>query len=320
VLDGLRALAPAGSVIVHARGADIAEMAPDPDGDTFADGQPRPQVAKPAAADAQLLDEAVAAAQGADVVVAVVGDNIALIGESRSTATLELFGAQIALLEALAATGKPMAVVLLASKPLVLPPAVLQAAALVCAFNPGMRGGLAVAELLFGHIEPSGRLPISFARHAGQLPIYYNQINGQHGHRYADLTQEPQFAFGEGLSYTSVAFSKLIIAQPELGLRDTLRAQITLSNTGHRPVLETVQVYVHDLVTSVTWAGRELKTYRQLWVQPGEHVVVEIELPVSECSLVNARAQRVVESGEFELLVGSSSRSRDLLSARFLVR
>jgi beta-glucosidase len=262
----------------------------------------------------------VAVAQDSNLVVAVVGDNIALIGESRSTATPELFGAQIALLEALAATGKPMVVVLVASKPLVLPPAVLQAAALVCAFNPGMRGGLAVAELLFGHIEPSGRLPISFARHAGQLPVYYNQINGQHGHRYADLSQDPLFAFGEGLSYTTIAHSDLAIVQPELGLDDTVRARITLTNTGSRPALETVQVYVRDLVTSVTWASHELKTYQQRWVIPGQSVVVTIELPVSDCTLVNARGQRVVEPGEFELLVGNSSRGRDLLAARFSVR
>ena len=133
----------------------------------------------------------------------MVGDRIELVGEGRSTATLELIGGQLALLEALAATGTPLVVVLLASKPHVLPPAVMDAAALVWAANPGMQGGRAIAELLLGLIEPSGRLPISFARHVGQLPIYYNQIRGQHGSRYADLTQSPEFAFGEGLSYST---------------------------------------------------------------------------------------------------------------------
>ena len=319
VLDGLRALAPAGSTVTHARGADIAVMTPDPEGERFDDGQPRPWVAQPAPADRALLAEAVAAAETSDVVVAVVGDMIQLIGESRSTATLELFGAQTALLEALAATGKPMIVVLLASKPQILPSAALDAAAIVNAFNPGMRGGQALAELLFGLIEPSGRLPISFARHAGQLPIYYNQIKGQHGRRYADLTQDPLFAFGEGLSYTTVEYTDLQVLQPDLGLDGTVRVRVTLTNTGRRPALETVQVYVHDLVSSVTWAEKELKTYRQVQVDPGQRVVVELELPVSACSLVNARGLRVVEPGEFELLVGRSSRSRDLLAARFRV-
>jgi beta-glucosidase len=320
VLDGLRALAPAGSQIRYAQGCDIAVMAPDPEGATFEDGQPRPQVASPAPVDAGLIAQAVAAAHDSDVVVAVVGDNIALIGESRSTATLELFGAQTALLEALAATGKPMVVVVMASKPHVLPPVVMNAAAIINAFNPGMRGGQALAELILGHIEPSGRLPISFARHAGQLPIYYNQVIGQHGHRYADLTQDPLFAFGEGLSYTTVRYSDLEVLTPEVGQADMVHAQITLENTGTRPSLETVQVYVRDLISSVTWAVRELKTYQQVWVQPGQRVVVDIDLPVSACTLVNAKGQRVVEPGEFELQVGKSSRGRDLLAARFVVQ
>ena len=319
VLDGLCALGPAGSVITYARGADIAIMTPDPEGATFDDGQPRPWVALPAPVDSALLAEAVAAAQAADVVVAVVGDMIQLIGESRSTATLELFGAQTALLEALAATGKPMVVVLMASKPLILPPAALQAAAIINAFNPGMRGGQALADLLFGHIEPSGRLPISFARHAGQLPIYYNQLNGQHGRRYADLTQDPQFAFGEGLSYTTVEYADLRVLREDWAQEDSLRAQITLTNTGSRSALETVQVYVRDVVSSVTWAEKELKAYQQVQLAPGQSRVVELSLPVRDCSLVNARGERVVEPGEFELLVGRSSRSRDLLAARFRV-
>lgn len=319
VLDGLRALAPAGSTLTHARGADIATMAPDPDGDTFADGQPRPWIAAPAPVDAALLAEAVAAAQAADVVVVVVGDNIALIGESRSTATLALYGAQNALLDAVAATGKPLVVVLVASKPLILPDSALNAGAIVCAFNPGMRGGQALAELLFGQIEPSGRLPISFARHAGQLPVYYNQINGQHGHRYADLTQAPLFAFGEGLSYTTVRYSGLQMVQAAVATGEVLQARITLHNTGSRPALETVQLYVRDLVTSVTWAHLELKAWRQVWLQAGQRLVLDLELPVAECSLVNARGQRVVEPGDFELLVGPSSRSGDLLAARFSV-
>lgn len=317
VLDGLRALAPAGSTIVHARGADIATLAPDPDGDTFEDGQPRPWIAAAAPVDEALLAEAVAAARDADVVVVVVGDNIALVGESRSTATLALFGGQHALIDALAATGKPMVVVLLASKPLILPDAALAASAIVCAFNPGMQGGLALAELLFGQIEPSGRLPISFARHAGQLPVYYNQINGQHGHRYADLTQAPQFAFGEGLSFTNVRYSDLLVSPKSLQRGGLLRAQVALHNTGRRPALETVQVYVRDLVTSVTWANRELKTYRQVWLAAGQRLVVELALPVDDLSLVDAQGRRVVEPGAFELLVGPSSRPCDLLTARF---
>ncbi|MDR7190357.1 beta-glucosidase [Microbacterium sp. BE35] len=319
VLDGLRAHAPADWEITHARGADILALEEDPEGAFFPDGQPRPQVVLPSAPDADLIAEAVAAAEGADCVVAVVGDRIELVGEGRSTATLELVGGQLALLEALAATGTPLVVVLLASKPHVLPRTVTDAAALLWAANPGMRGGQAVAELLLGLIEPSGRLPISFARHAGQLPIYYNQIRGQHGDRYADLTQSPAFAFGEGLSYTTVEYSALRVVEADLRREDTVRALVDLHNTGDRPAHEIVQVYVRDSVTSVSWADKELKAYRHVELQPGETVTVELSLPVAECTIVDAAGRRLVEAGEFELLVGPSSRDDVLLSARFHV-
>ena len=319
VLDGLRAHAPADWEITYARGADILALEEDPAGAFFPDGQPRPQVVVPSTADAALIAEAVAAAEGADYVVAVVGDRIELVGEGRSTATLELIGGQIALLEALAATGTPLVVVLLASKPHVLPPAVMDAAALVWTANPGMRGGQAVAELLLGLIEPSGRLPISFARHAGQLPIYYNQIRGQHGDRYADLTQSPAYAFGEGLSYTTVEYADLRLIDPEPRRDGTVRALVELRNTGERPAHEIVQVYVRDSVATVSWADKELKAYRHVDLQPGETATVELSLPVADCTIVDAAGRRIVEAGEFELLVGPSSREEALLSARFHV-
>lgn len=319
VLDGLRLVSPNDWQIDYHRGADIVVLVPDPEGETFDDGQPRPAIASPAPVDQKMIDEAVAAAKAADYVVAVVGDTITLVGEYRSTATLDLFGAQNALLDALAETGTPMVVVLMSSKPQILPESALNASAIIYACNPGMRGGLAIAELIFGEIEPSGRLPISFARHAGQLPIFYNQVRGQHGHRYADLTQDPLFAFGEGLSYTHVDYSNLRILKPALTQDATLQAQVTLTNTGQRDSLETVQVYVSDLVTSVTWAEKELKAYRQVLVPSGQTVVVDLKLAVSDCNLVNAQAKRVVEPGDFSLLVGKSSRNRDLLTAEFTV-
>ncbi|MEU5714423.1 glycoside hydrolase family 3 N-terminal domain-containing protein [Streptomyces sp. NPDC020403] len=320
VLDGFRAHVPADWTVSYARGARILTVGPDPQGAFFPDGQPRPEVVVPAEPSKALIREAVAAAEAADHVVAVVGDRIELVGEGRSTATLELVGDQVALLDALAATGKPLVVVVISSKPLVLPPSALGAAAVLYAANPGMQGGRAVAELLLGLVEPSGRLPISFARHAGQQPTYYNQIRGQHGTRYADLTQRPAFVFGEGLSYTTVTYADLEVLTPAVGPDDTVRARVTVRNTGARPALETVQVYVSDTVTSVTWAEKELKAYRQVPLAPGEEREVRLELPVSACTLVDARGVRVVEPGAFELLVGPSSRDDVLLRAGFTVK
>jgi beta-glucosidase len=261
----------------------------------------------------------VAAARAADVVVAVVGDTIALTGETRSTATLELQGQQIALLNALRATRTPMIVVLVHSKPAVLPDSALSAAALIEAFNPGMRGGQAIAELILGLTEPSGRLPLSVPRHVGQQPIYYNQIRGQHGERYADLTQEPQFAFGEGLSYSTVQYSDLSLPERAVTADGVLHATVTLTNTGARPATEVVQAYVRDVVTSVTWADKELKAFQRVTVPPGQSSTVAIEVPAERCSLVTADGRRVVEPGSFELLVGPNSRDTSLLSASFQI-
>ena len=317
VLDGLREIAP--WEVVHARGAEILELELDPAGATWPDGQPRPPVVKAIPADAAQIAEAVAAAEGADAVVAVVGDARGLYGEGRSTATLELLGGQNVLLDALVETSTPVVVVLMASKPLVLPASVSRAAAVLWVANPGMQGGRAIAELITGAIEPTGRLPISFARHAGQQPTYYNQIRGQHGDRYADLTQSPVWAFGEGRSYTTVTYSDLVIDEAALAASDTIAAHVTVTNIGERPMIETVQVYVRDAVTSVSWADRELKTYRQVPLEPGESVRVRIDLPVAACTIVDAAGTRVVESGEFELLVGPSSRDEMLLAAGFTV-
>ncbi|WP_347345975.1 glycoside hydrolase family 3 N-terminal domain-containing protein [Microbacterium sp.] len=319
VLDGLRGFAPDDWTITHARGADIVTLASDPEGSHFPDGQPRPPIGLPCPPDEALIADAVADARRADYVVAVVGDRIELVGEGKSTATLDLIGGQIALLEALAETGTPLIVVLLASKPLVLPDSVLDAAALVWVANPGMEGGRAIAELLLGLVEPSGRLPISFARHAGQQPTYYNQVRGQHGDRYADLTQDPAFAFGEGLSYTWVDYADLHLDETELTASDTLVAEVTVRNVGHRPVRETVQAYVSDLVTSASWADKELKAYRQVDLDPGEEARVRFELPVADCTIVDATGTRIVEPGEFELRVGRSSREESLLRAVFTV-
>jgi beta-glucosidase len=210
-----------------------------------------------------------------------------------------------------------MIVVLAQSKPSALPEAALDAAAIIEAFNPGMRGGRAIAELVLGLIEPTGRLPISFARHVGQQPVYYNQVRGQHGDRYADLTQDPLFAFGEGLSYTTVAYDDLHLLSDRVHADDTVEAMVQLTNTGGRPAVETVQAYISDLTTSVTWAEQELKAFTQVELAPGETRQVRIAVPASRCTLVDAAGRRVVEPGAFELRVGPSSRRSSHLVAHF---
>jgi beta-glucosidase len=318
VLEGVRQVAAGhGWQVTHAEGCGIATLT-----GTWGvgeDGQPFYPSITPVPADEDQLSEAVALAAAADVVVLVLGDNVLLTGEGRSTATLELQGGQQELWRRVVELGKPVVVVLINGKPLVLPPALARTSALIEAFNPGDTGGQAIAELLFGDIEPCGRLPISFPVHSGQQPTYYNQIRGQHGNRYADLTQEPAFAFGQGLTYSRVEYSGLTLDAATVGMGGTVRAAVTVANTGDRPATETVQWYVRDLVTSVTWADKELKGFEKMTVEAGTTTAVTFDLPVASCSIVDADARRVVEPGDFELLVGPDSRDSSLLTACFSV-
>lgn len=340
VLDAFKTLAPADCDVTYSRGANIVDLVPDPEGECYPDGQPRPKIGVSAAVDQAMLDEAVENARRSDLVVAVVGDVVQLIGEGCSTGTLELLGGQNALLEALSGvareTGKPLVVVLMSSKPMVLPACVIGTngvivdesaaegtSALLWAPSPGMKGGQAIAEIILGITEPSGRLPITFPRHVGQLPVYYNQIRGQHGNRYADLTQDPAFAFGEGLGYTTFEYGEPAITNvPDSGTfaeADTVHAEITLTNTGSRKGTEVVQAYIGDIVTSYSWTDRELKAFKRVELEPGESKTVAFDIPVADCTIVDPDANRIVEPGEFELLVGHSSRREDLKRTVFTV-
>ena len=340
VLDGFKQLAPKGCEVVYSRGANIVDLVPDPEGEFYPDGQPRPKIGVSAKLDRALLDEAVENARQSDLIVAVVGDVIQAIGEGCSTATLELLGGQNALIDALSnvarETGKPFVVVLVSSKPQVLPASVIGTngvivdetpaegtSALLWAPSPGMKGGQAIAEIILGETEPSGRLPITFPRHAGQLPVYYNQIRGQHGNRYADLTQDPAFAFGEGLSYTTFEYGEPTVTNvPESGAfgeTDTVHAEITLTNTGDRKGTEVVQLYIGDIVTSYSWTDRELKAFQRVKLEPGESKTIAFDIPVSDCTIVDSQAHRIVEPGEFEVLIGHSSRREDLKRTTFTV-
>ena len=256
------------------------------------------------------IDAAVRAAEGADAIILVVGDMIDQIGETKDRADLALSGRQMALFERLRALGGKLCTVLVASKPLCLGDAAERADALICAFNGGMYGGQAVAEALFGEINPCGRLPISFPRHSGQVPVYYNQLSGWHGGKYCDLPADPLFAFGEGLGYTTFQFSGLRFDPARLTV------SVEVKNTGNRAGVEVVQVYLRDEVSSVMTPEKRLVSFARVPLEAGECKTVEIQLAREDFTLVNARCETVVEPGSFALMVGSSSRDADLLSLR----
>lgn len=255
-----------------------------------------------------------------DIIIAVVGDDITLNGETRDRADLNLTGAQEQLLQELKNTGKPLAVVLINGKPLTIPWIKQNADAILEAWNPGMEGGNAVASIVFGDYNPCGKLAISFPRHIGQQPVYYNQLPGWHGGSYVEMTSEPLFAFGFGLSYNNYRYSELKVSSNKITAADQLSVYVNVHNSGRYDGTEIVQLYVNDVYSSVTTPVKELKGFTRVTLKPGETKTVGITIPASSLSLVDRHNKTVVEPGEFEIMIGSSSRDQDLLKATIEVR
>lgn len=253
------------------------------------------------------LDAAVAAAQDADVIVLAVGDVIEQAGEFRDRADLSLSNRQEELFFRLRALGKPVVTVLIATKPLCMTKVAEESAAFIAAFNGGMYGGQAVAEAIFGLINPGGKLPISFPRHSGQIPVYYNSLPGWHGGTYVDLPDTPLFVFGEGLSYTSFAYENVRVDT------QTLQLSVRLTNIGARAGSETAQVYVRDLVSSVITPVKRLVAFQKVTLEAGESRELVFQLKRDDFSLLLPDESCVVEPGEFTLFVGGSSKDDDLL-------
>lgn len=269
--------------------------------------------------DIEQIQAAVELANKADVAVVVVGDSLLQNGEVRDRANLDLSGGQQQLLEAIHATGTPVVVVLINGKPLSIPWVKDHAQAIIEAWNPGSEGGAAVAGILFGDHNPSGKLTISFPYHVGQQPVYYNQIPGWHIDRYRDMPAEPLYAFGYGLSYTTYEYKRLRVITPLLKTGETLQIEVDVQNTGKRDGTEVVQLYINDVYSSVTTPIKELKAFQRVSLKPSEVVTVRLEVPFDRLSLVNQNLETVVEPGRFEVMVGASSRDQDLLRDQFHV-
>ena len=265
------------------------------------------------------IQKATLAAQEADVAIVVVGDSYSLIGEHKDRASLDLTGAQKELLKAVKTTGTPLVVVLINGKPLTIPWVAENADAILEAWNPGNEGGNAVAAILFGDYNPCGKLTISFPRHVGQLPVFYNQLPGWHGGRYVDMDSDPLFPFGFGLSYTSFDYRNLSLSKAELQEHEILSVSIDVKNSGNREGTEIVQLYVNDKYSSVTTPIKELKGFKRIDIQPGEEKRVTIMLPISTLSLINFKGVECVESGEFEIMIGYSSKDKDLIKKNIIV-
>lgn len=264
---------------------------------------------------------AMAAAQAADVILLVIGEGADMSGEGHSRTDLGLPGRQQELVDALAGVGKPIVCVLMSGRPLVIPRLAGQVNALLAAWHGGIRAGRAVADILFGTANPSGKLTASWPRSKGQIPVYYAHKNtgrpaSEAGTKqfaeafksvYLDQPNSPLFPFGFGLSYTQFAYTDLHLAQPVLEMGETLVVTATITNTGDRPGAEVVQLYVRDLVGSVTRPVKELKGFQKIHLQPGEQRTVRFELPSSQLGFTGQDMRYIVEPGEFKLWLGPDS-------------
>ena len=273
---------------------------------------------------------AVDAAADADVILLALGEEAILSGEAHCRADITLPGAQEALIERLGQLGKPLVAIVMAGRPLVIEPLVAQAQAIIYAWHPGAMGGPALADLLLGEANPSGRLPVSIPRSAGQIPVYYAhrntgkpptpesimaiddidaqapQLSVGNTSFHLDVHPSPAFTFGYGLSYTSFEFSGLRVLNEMRSRQDVLRVACEVTNTGARPGVETAQLYIRDLVASATRPVRELKGYQRVELEPGETRTLEFELGADTFAFFNGH-QRVLEPGEVRVWVGASA-------------
>lgn len=301
VLDGFRAKLPA-SQIEYVKGCSVRDTTQ------------------------QNIAEAVEAAKRSDVVVVVAGGSSARdfktnykstgaaetdantvsdmdSGEGFDRASLSLLGLQEQLLKALKATGKPLVVVYIEGRPLDKNWAAANADALLTAYYPGQEGGNAIADVLFGDVNPSGRLPISVPRSVGQLPVYYNHVLPE-PHDYVEMTARPLYAFGYGKSYTTFDYSNLRVAAVS---KDSVTVSFDVTNTGSRDGAEVVQLYLNDSVASVAQPVKQLRRFARVPLAKGETKHVVFTLHASDLSIINAQKQWAVEPGWFNVMVGAAS-------------
>ena len=303
VLEGMQAYK--GNSLVYSKGADVSVGA----------GSFTTEV-KINTTDRSGFDEAINAAKESDVVVMVLGEHGFQSGEGRSRTDLGLPGLQQELLEKVFAVNPNVVLVLNNGRPLTIPWAAEHIPAIVEAWHLGSESGNAIAQVLYGDYNPSGKLPVSFPRNVGQVPIYYNELStGRYTNtdglvfwsHYIDSEKTPQYVFGHGLSYTSFSYSNLWTEKSLYGMGEKITVRVEVANTGERKGVETVQLYIHDKHASIVRPLKELKGFRQVALAPGERKVVEYVLSEKELGFYNNNGDYIVEPGAFTIMVGGSS-------------
>lgn len=278
--------------------------------------------------DAELLKEALETANKADVIVAALGESSEMSGESSSRTDLNLPDVQQTLLKELVATGKPVVLVLFTGRPLILNWEQDNVPAILNVWFGGSEAAYAIGDVLFGRVNPSGKLTMSFPQNVGQIPLYYAHKNtGRPLHdgkwfekfrsNYLDVTNEPLYPFGFGLSYTTFAYSDISLSQSSMGMQGMITASVDVSNTGLLPGGEVVQLYIRDLVGSTTRPVKELKGFERIYLQPGQTRTVTFKIAPEMLKFYDYDLQYVIEPGDFQVMIGSNS--RDVKTAAFTV-
>lgn len=313
ILEGMKNVAGSNVNILYAKGANIS------DDKEFAAkiNVFGPRIEIDERSPEAMLSEALAVAKKADALVAVVGEATEMTGESSSRSDITIPESQKKLIRELAKTGKPLVLVILGGRPLAIAEEKELAASIVFMFHAGVEGGNALADVLFGDYNPSGRLTATFPRNVGQVPIYYAMRNTgrpQEGEaftkfksNYLDVENSPLFPFGFGLSYTSFEYSNLTINKPLVAAADEVEVSVDVTNTGNFDGEEVVQLYVRDVVASVTRPLKELKGFKKVMLKKGETQQVVFKLKNSDLAFYNAELDFAAEPGEFMVFVGGNS-------------
>jgi len=260
----------------------------------------------PDTAAAGLLNKALDAANQAEATIVVLGEENSIVGEGKDRAGLDLSVQQMQLARALKATGKPVAVVLSNGRPLTINWIAANMPAILETWFSGEKGGLAIADILLGNVNPSGKLPMTFPRSVGQIPFYYDH-KPTSGHHYVDEADTPLFPFGHGLSYTHFDYGSLEISPFQIPAGGSAHINIHIRNSGATEGTEIVQLYIRDEIGSVTTPEKALKGFARVTLQPGEEKVVTFTVGPEHLSLWNREMHRVVEPGIFKIMAGSSS-------------
>ncbi len=316
LLQGVRDALGTQAQVSYARGANITDDPRVVKYLNFLDWD-NPEVVQDKRTPQQMIDEAVQVARNADTLIVAVGESRGMSHEASSRTSLSLPGSQLALLQALKATGKPLVVVLMNGRPLDLNWPKANADAMLETWYTGTEGGHAIADVLFGDYNPSGKLPISFPRSVGQIPTYYNQLRigrpftpgkpPNYTSQYFEEDSGPLYAFGYGLSYTSFEVSKLTLSGKTLARGGKLDASVTVRNTGKREGATVVQLYLQDVAASVVRPIKELKGFENVSLKPGESRTVHFAIDESLLKFFNAKLQYVAESGDFNVEIGLDS-------------